>query len=220
MHFICVHGVCHGGWCWDKTKSDLEAQGHTVSAPDLPLTSLDNDASAVRDVLDASTKPSVLVGHSYGGSVISKAAAGRTDVAHLVYVAAIMIGKDEVFAEVSAPYPSDLGQSLLISEDNTFCVDSKGAIDAFYHCCDPQEAADAAARLRTTSFDCVSTPSGAEPWNSIPSTYVLCSQDKAITAELQTLMSQRAATTVTIDTDHSPFYSAPEELLAVLADCG
>jgi len=219
MHFLCVHGVCHGGWCWDKTKSDLEALGHTVSAPDLPLTSLANDANAVGDILDASAEPSVLVGHSYGGSVISKAAAGRTDVAHLVYVAAIMISKDDVFTDVSAPYQSELGNHLIVSEDNTFCVEQKGAIDAFYHRCDPQEAADAAARLRPTSFNCVSEPSGAEPWNSIASTYVLCRQDKAISAELQTLMSQRAATTVTIDTDHSPFYSAPKELHRVLAGC-
>ena len=220
MHFICVHGVCHGGWCWDKTRIGLEALGHKVSTPDLPLTSLSNDANAVRDILDATTEPSVLVGHSYGGSVISKAAADRKDVAHLVYVAAIMIGKEQVFTEVSEPYQSELGKSLVISDDNTFCVDRQGAIDAFYHCCDPKEAAEAAARLRATSFDCVSVPSGAEPWNSIASTYVLCSQDKAISAELQTLMSQRAATTVTIDTDHSPFYSAPKELEKALASCG
>jgi len=219
MHYICIHGVCHGGWCWDKTRNGLEALGHKVSTPDLPLTSLEDDANTVREILDASSEPCVLVGHSYGGSVISKAAAQRTDIVHLVFVAAIMIAKDEVFTEVAAPYQSDLGDNLVVSADNTFNVDKEGAISTFYHACDLEEASSAAARLRPTSFDCVTTPAGAEPWNSIPSTYVLCRQDKAISSKLQMLMSQRAANTVTIDTDHSPFYSAPSELHAVLISC-
>ena len=64
MHFICVHGVLHGGWCWDQTAEALRALGHTVATPDLPLTSLEEDAQTVIDLLDAVDGPKALVGHS------------------------------------------------------------------------------------------------------------------------------------------------------------
>ena len=216
MHFVCVHGVCHGGWCWEKTRADLEALGHQVSTPDLPLTSLEADAKTVTGILDGIDGASVLVGHSYGGLVISKAAATRTDVSHLVYVAAIMIGQGELFSEVSAAYPSDLGDQLVVGDNNTFSVKREGAIATFYNCCEPDVAAKAADRLRSTSFECISSPLESEPGQTIPSTYVLCSQDRAILPELQLLMSKRANNVVTIDTDHSPFYSSTDALLEVL----
>ena len=218
MHFVCVHGVCHGGWCWEDTRADLEALGHQVSTPDLPLTNLADDANAVIAVLDAVAGPAVLVGHSYGGLVISKAAKARKDVSHLVYVAAIMIGENENFPELAAAYPSNLGDHLIIADDNTFSVDPAGALECFYNCCERGTAQSAADRLRSTSFDCLASPSGAEPWTTTPSTYVLCSQDEAIAPQLQQLMAKRAGDVSVLDTDHSPFYSAREEFLSIL--CG
>ncbi len=220
MHYICVHGVCHGGWCWEQTRIDLEKLGHSVSTPDLPLTSLEDDASAVRAVLDESAEQCVLVGHSYGGLVISKAACDRTDINHLVYIAAIMIGKDEVFMELAAAYPTELSEHVIISDDGTYTVDKHNAVNIFYNRCKPDIAIKAAQRLRSTAVECVATPAGSEPWSSFPSTYVLCQQDNAVSPELQQLMSKRAAKTVSIDTDHSPFYSSPDELLTILHEAG
>ena len=94
--FVLVHGLCHGGWCWEPTATDLAALGHDVTAVDLPLTGLDDDASVVTHTLDRLDGPVVLVGHSYGGLVISRVANGRDDVSHLVYIAALMIGADDV----------------------------------------------------------------------------------------------------------------------------
>ncbi len=94
--FVLVHGLCHGGWCWHPTATELAALGHDVTAVDLPLTGLDDDASSVADALDGLDGPIVLVGHSYGGLVISRVAGGRSDVSHVVYVAALMIGSDDV----------------------------------------------------------------------------------------------------------------------------
>lgn len=219
MHFVCIHGVLHGGWCWEKTREDLEANGHTLSTPDLPLTSLEEDANAVVSILDSIEGPCVLVGHSYGGSVMSKAAEHRSDVLHLVYVAAIMIAKHDVFLEAATRFPSELANHMRISDDGeTFTITEEGAQKSFYNCCESTVAAAATARLRPTSMSCLTTPSGAEPWVSIPSTYIICDQDKAITAEHQRIMAKRARYIVELGTDHSPFYSLRDPFAAALLD--
>lgn len=216
MHFVLVHGICHAGWCWEKTRNDLEKLGHTVSTPDLPLTSLANDASYITDLLDTIYGPSVLVGHSYGGMVISVAAHQRTDVSHLVYVAALLIGANEDFTELTSSYPNYLREYLVPADDNTFSISDEGAHACFYNCCDPDIAADAVSRLRPTTNDCLMPYQFNEPWRMINSTYVLCSKDKAIVPELQQHMSKKAGQTHIIDTDHSPFYSSQNTLLEIL----
>ena len=216
MHYILVHGICHGGWCWEKTRLDLEQLGHSVSAPDLPLTSLADDANAVVAILDKTAGPSILVGHSYGGSVISLAANERSDIRHLVYVAAIMLGEGDSFMDLAKHHPSELNQHMVFAADNTITMTDEGARACFYNCCDPDTAARAVSRLRPTSVECLKPQPIVEPWASIPSTYVLCSKDNAIVAGLQSVMAQRAAQTVVIDTDHSPFYSSQGELTTIL----
>jgi pimeloyl-ACP methyl ester carboxylesterase len=216
MHYICVHGVCHGGWCWDDIRDALSAQGHEVTTPDLPLTSLADDAAHIIKLMDDLEGPFVLVGHSYGGAVISAAAADRQDVQHLFYVAAIMIEATDNFMELAQDAPSPLSEHLLITEDNIFTIDPEHAAACLYQCCDPQEAQAAVARLRKTSVTCTSTPIGATPWRDITSTYILCHQDRAILPALQKEMATRANHIVDIDTDHSPFYSAREELIDAL----
>lgn len=221
MHYLLVHGIGHGGWCWEKTRLHLEKLGHEVSTPDLPLTSLADDANGVIAILDSVEGPSVLVGHSYGGSVISMAASGRTDISHLFYVAAIMIGADDDFADLLQKHPSDLNKHMVFGQDNTITVADEGARACFYNCCDPDTAAQAVSRLRPTSAECLNPQAiqaASAPWESIPSTYILCSKDNAIVAGLQEVMARNAQQTVVIDTDHSPFYSSQEALNSVLCN--
>lgn len=219
--FVLVHGIAHGAWCWERTRRDLEGLGHRVVAVDLPLTSLDDDAAAVAGVLDRIAAPVVLVGHSYGGLVISKAAQGRKDVRHLVYVAAIMIDADDVFIARSAEFaPTPLSERTTILDDGSIVISPEVAAACFYNTCQPADAADAAARMRPTALACLAVPTGAEPWRHIPSTYVLCERDMAIDPQLQGWMAKRATRTVRLDTDHSPFLSKPRELLEVLLTAG
>ena len=220
MRFVLVHGVVHGGWAWDRTRRDLEALGHEVSTPDLPLTSLDADADVVRAVLDATGGSVTLVGHSYGGLVVSRAAAGRTDVERLVYVAAAMLEPDEVFFELASQYPTPLGSHIVFGDDGTFTVDPAGAIESFYAQCPPDTADASVARLRATAVACLTVAQQTSGWREFSSTYVLCRKDNAIAPELQRLMSSHADAVVEFDTDHSPFLSMPEELLTVLMNDG
>jgi len=215
---MLVHGVAHGAWCWSRTRADLVRRGHDVFAVDLPLTSLEDDATTVRRALDEWGRHAVLVGHSYAGLVISKAAADRADVWHLVYVAAMLIDGGDVYLERMREFPAaPIIDQVELLADGIFVVPAEAAVGCFYNECDSKEAAEAARRLRPTAVACLAVSTGAEPWRSIPSTYVLCERDRAIHPDFQKWMSTRAGDVVTLDTDHSPFMSMPEELADLLA---
>ncbi len=216
--YVLVHGVAHGAWCWDRTVADLQARGHVARALDLPLTSHADDVAAVRSLLDGIDESVVLVGHSYGGHVISAAAADRDDVDHLVYVAAMMLDADESFVDISAAYPQPrLVTALEIGADGRFTIDPKAAVDCFYARCDPAEAEAAVARLRPTALACVSEPAGAAAWRNHRSTYVVCGRDRSIDPDFQRAMARHADAVVEFDTDHSPFMSWPAEFVGALA---
>ncbi len=215
---MLVHGVAHGAWCWSRTRADLVRRGHDVFAVDLPLTSLDDDATAVRRALDDWGRHAVLVGHSYAGLVISKAAAERADVQHLVYVAAMLIDGGDVYLERMREFPAvaPLNDKVELRADGNFVVPAEAAVGCLYNECDSGEATEAARRLRPTAAACLAVATGAEPWRSIPSTYVVCERDRAIHPDFQRWMSTRAGDVVTLDTDHSPFMSTPEQFADLL----
>jgi pimeloyl-ACP methyl ester carboxylesterase len=215
--FVLVHGICHGGWCWERTSDELRRRDHDVTAVDLPLTSLEADAATVARALGDVDGPSILVGHSYGGLVISKAAAGRDDVEHLVYVAAVMLDGDDVLTTRVRDFPSTpLGRHTVLNADGNVVVTVDAALACFYNECDEAEARKAAVALRPTSPACFAVPTGSEPWHTVPSTYVLSERDLAIHPDFQRWMSTRAGRVVTFDTDHSPFLSTPEPFVDLL----
>ena len=214
---MLVHGVGHGAWCWRRTKADLVDRGHAVVAVDLPLTGLGDDAAAVQRALDDWGRSVMLVGHSYAGLVISKAAAERRDVQHLVYVAAMLVDGGDVYLDRMREFAAaPINAEVDLTADGNLVVRPETAVGCFYNECDRAEAEEAARRLRPTAARCLSEPPGVEPWRSIPSTYVLCLRDRAIHPDFQRWMSARAGEVVTFDTDHSPFMSMPERFVDLL----
>lgn len=149
--------------------------------------------------------------------VISKAAAGRDDVGHLVYVAAVMIDGDDVFLVRTGDFPAvPLAEQAELTDDGWIVVSADAARFCFYNDCEPAAADAAAVRMRPTATACLGVPTGAEPWRTVPSTYLLCERDRAIHPEMQRWMSTRAGDVVVVDTDHSPFMSTPDEFVALL----
>jgi len=214
---MLVHGVGHGAWCWRRTKADLVDRGHAVVAVELPLTGLGDDAAAVQRALDDWGRSVMLVGHSYAGLVISKAAAERRDVQHLVYVAAMLVDGGDVYLDRMREFAAaPINAEVDLTADGNLVVRPETAVGCFYNECDRAEAEEAARRLRPTAARCLSEPPGVEPWRSIPSTYVLCLRDRAIHPDFQRWMSARAGEVVTFDTDHSPFMSMPERFVDLL----
>ncbi|MEY3681387.1 MAG: alpha/beta fold hydrolase [Ilumatobacteraceae bacterium] len=228
---VLVHGAWHGAWCWAPLQAELDRRGVASLAVDLPghgstgttFTDLHGDARAVAEVLDVQagfgrTAP-ILVGHSYGGAVITEVAAGRSDVAHLVYLAAFALLEGEtVMGALTAMPKREVGLSAAMrpGPDGTSTLDASLAVPALYGSCDPVVAAAAVARLSPQPMATMIQAVSGSPLDRVPSTYVVCERDDAVHPDHQRIMAERCRNTVTFDTDHSPFVSMTKETADLL----
>lgn len=221
---VLVHGAWHGSWCWEPLREVLEKQGIKTHAPDLKsgggqpegLTDFYTDTQAVRQFADSLDSPVVLVGHSYGGHVVSDASAGSTSIRHLVMISTVMFDVDEVWKDIKMPSLDWIkvtkdGKALEI-------VDKNQAVGLFFNRCSPSVAAWAAGKLHTyMGIEAISQKIRDAGWKQIPSTYVLCSDDRALDIRWQRLMAERATYRVELDSDHSPFLCMPEKVAETIA---
>lgn len=217
---LLVHGAWHGAWCWAALQADLDAHGIPSLAVDLPghgastlpLSDLYGDAQHVVDVATTLDRPVLLVGHSYGGSVISEAAAKIPRATGLVFVAAFVLNAGESTSGMAAALPRRvaLNDAMRQRDDGTLVL-HPAAVPALYAQCPPPASAAAVARLGPQPLATFTQESRNGCPSDLPSTYVLCLRDEAIHPDVQRLMAQRCRTVVEIDTDHSPFLSATRE---------
>lgn len=229
---VLVHGAWHGAWCWAALQNELDRRGIPSLAVDLPghgasvlpLGDLHGDAAHVVDVVTTLSRPVVLVGHSYGGAVITEAAVrlkGATDspVGHLVYLAAFCLDEGESVMDVArheSGGPVDLGTAMVPIDGGLTVLDPEKAAPALYGACDERAVEAALARLSPQPIATLLQPVSGAPWYSIPSTYVVCTRDRAVHPGNQEYMARRCRTTVRLDTDHSPFLSMTSETADIL----
>lgn len=237
--FVLIHGAFHGGWCFDLISEILRSKGHFVAAPDLP--GMGGDESALRAATlagwadftleqcravraEIGDAPLVLAGHSRGGSVISTAAeADRTEIDALAYISAMMIpaAATTEMLEAISPMPT-AGMIQLVPVENGagICIDPEWARSTFAQL-SPSVHLDAALpRLVSEPLGPMRTPVEVthERWGRVPRTFIHCRHDQAIGLERQQEMVRLSPGTasVTIEADHSPFFSAPEALADAL----
>ena len=215
---LLVHGAFHGAWCWDRLTPELERLGVRHQTLDLPFTSPDDDVAAVRNAIDKSDENVAVLGHSFGGSVISAAAAdgGRPYGActSLIFLSAFMVAPGQ---HVDFSGGSGIGE-IQIGEV-TASIDPDPARRVFYHRCSAQDADWATTQLRTMPTSVLVTqPTAAPAWQILPSTYIVCTDDQILSVAAQEQMAENADRSVRIDSDHSPFLSCPKALAAVLRD--
>lgn len=221
-----VHGAWHGAWCWQKLLAELTARGVPAVTFDLPghgdsaepLGGVAADAAATRRAAAAVDGPVVLVGHSSGGVVINEAAIGLTNVVHLVYLCAFMLDVGESMATLAAPEErsADMAAAVRVAGDGTSRLDPDLAASVLYGGCAREDVAAALRRLGPQLLAMRTTPASAAPWRSLPSTYVVSAQDKAISPRLQRRLAQRATHAVELDTGHAPFLSMPGAVADIL----
>lgn len=235
---VLVHGAWHGAWCFDPVGAVLRQRGVEVLAVDLPghgddpgpFGDLHDDARRVTQVLDTIEGEVVLVGHSYGGAVITEAG-DHERVRHLVYLAAFPLQLDEscVAAAVDDPGTQalshegrpDVTQALVWGDDGTASFDPAGAVEILYNRCNRPAQEWAVARLGPQVMANLGQSPTREAWRDRPSTYAMCTDDQIVHPGLQAIMAARCTHQVEWDTDHSPFLSRPElvvDLLAQVAD--
>ncbi|WP_375502740.1 alpha/beta fold hydrolase [uncultured Jatrophihabitans sp.] len=213
---LLVHGMWHGAWCWDDVCARLSRPSVAV---ELPMRSLAHDAEVVRAALDSIDDEVVLVGHSYGGAVITAAGAHRR-VRRLVYLAAFLLDEGESVSRVAPELgiaDTGLGAALRFSEDRSEVrIDPELAPTLLYQRTSPAAVAQASARLRPVARAVFGERPNALAWRRVPSTYVICTEDRTVAPALQRVMAARATDVVEWPSDHSPQASRPDDVAALL----
>ncbi|XAZ82001.1 alpha/beta fold hydrolase (plasmid) [Fibrella sp. ES10-3-2-2] len=240
--YVLVHGGWHGAWCWKKVVPLLEANGNRVVALDLPghgddktspaTVTLEEYTKKVVQVANDQTGSVILVGHSMAGVIIAQAAErlGKDKVAKLVFLDAFMPKNGEsVFALAAkaealsraagkpVPGPS-LSQCLLLADDKqTSVVDPDRVAQLFYQDCSADDIAFAKAHLGRQPMGCLGTPVQVTDaqYGVIPKVYILCSQAKDL--DKRSIANNVPIQKMyTLASSHSPFFSMPEKLVAIL----
>ncbi|VVJ23609.1 Uncharacterised protein [Amycolatopsis camponoti] len=220
MRVLFVHGafVRDGAWWWRPTADVLARHGLRSSAAVLPSCEgeprgdLHDDAAAVRALLDASDEPALLVGHSYGGMVITQA--GNHPAVHrLVYVTSFLPDVGEALADFGGAEPPPRHVS---HGDGTASVREELVRPLFAQDFDDAEYAGAAARLTPQNESVFGQPTTAAAWREIPSTYLVCADDRATLPEQQRDQARRATDVAELPVAHHPFVTRPELVAEVL----
>jgi pimeloyl-ACP methyl ester carboxylesterase len=198
---VLVHGAFASPEGWSKVADALHKDGYQTATPTLGLESVSADVSIVQATLDSIPGDKILVGHSYGGFVITNAAIGRSDVRGLVYTAAYVPDANETITSLSEGYTPGAFLAHLVFVPFPFAiVDPQFFPEDFAQDLNPKLAAEIAAQQRPTSLALFVTPSGLGAWHDLPSWYAVSGEDRAIDPELQRFMAQRAeSTTVQFD---------------------
>jgi pimeloyl-ACP methyl ester carboxylesterase len=227
--YVLVHGAWHGSWCWDKVVPLLEKEGHKVVAPDLPghgndktpipEISLQAYANKVCEILDAQSEPVILVGHSMGGIVVTQAAEYRPDkIKKLVYVTAFLLQNGEFLLQYGEQDKDALVlPNLIMAEDQSSATVKEDALrEVFYGDCSDEDLMRAKSLLVPQSAAPFLTPVSTTPekFGRVPRVYISCDRDRAISPAIQEKMCNNlpCEKVIKMDTSHSPFLSAPEEL--------
>jgi pimeloyl-ACP methyl ester carboxylesterase len=182
---------------------------------DLPFTSSADDVAAVRRAIDKSDEAVHVLGHSFGGAVISAAAAenGRpyASATALIYLTAVMSAPEQAVDFSGAPGMTE----ITIGEDEA-SIDRAVARSVFYNRCSVEDAEWATAHLRAMPTSVlIAAPPSAPAWRTLPSSYIICTDDRILSVAAQEQMASNADRILRIESDHSPFLSCP----SVLADC-
>ncbi|MDP9457462.1 MAG: hypothetical protein CYG60_03605 [Actinobacteria bacterium] len=230
--FVLVHGAWHGAWCWEKVVPLLEEAGHEVVVPDLPghgedgtpisKLSMQDYADRVVRAVDEQAEPVVLVGHSMGGIVVSLAAEARPEgIKKLVYLTGFLLEDGKTLISVAENDAEAIVLPNLVPNEDGSAFTVQNVKDVFYGDCSDEDVEGAKARLVPEPAFAFGTPVAVTEGNfgRVPRVYIECVQDRAIGIRAQRGMHERqqCETVISMETSHSPFLSAPEELAGHLA---
>ena len=224
---VLVHGAWADSSSWDGVIERLRQAGYPVVAAADPLEGLDQDSASVASLLRSIKGPVILVGHSYGGAVITNAAAGNPNVKALVYIAAFAPDKGESVGDLIArPVAHPIAALPLVSypvvnangtTDTDYIIDPAQYRQVFAGDVNPALAADMAATQRPAASGAVTEDTTQAAWHTIPSWYLVARQDHAIAPDLERFMAAHAhAHTVESDGSHSVMVSHPDTVAQLI----
>ena len=232
-NIVLVHGAWSGAWCWERVTPALVEQGLRATAVDLPghggdasaMTDLHGDATRVTELLDELGEPAVLVGHSYGGAVITEAGEHPL-VEQLIFIAAMALDAGETCQKAATEEVAvagldwtgrpNFGKGFVAAPDHTVTLDPTVAAQCLYSDCDDATIAWALNRLGPHPLSNLQQSPSRIAWRTKPSTYAICADDLVVHPDLQRILAKRCTSVVEWPTGHSPFLSDPNRVSGLL----
>jgi pimeloyl-ACP methyl ester carboxylesterase len=214
-NIVLVHGAYADGSGWQPVFERLVKKGYRVSIVQEPETSLEDDVAATRRVIDMQDGPVVLVGHSWGGQIITEAGADEK-VKALVYIAALVPDVGESTASLQARIPP-ASKAIGPAPDGFLIIDPKQFHEDFAGDLTEEQASFMAASQVLISQKAVETPAKAAAWKTKPTYGIVATKDRTINPDLERWMYDRAKAKITeIDSSHVVMISHPDKVAAVI----
>jgi pimeloyl-ACP methyl ester carboxylesterase len=215
---ILTHGAWADGSSWGKVILPLERQGLRVIAAPIPLTSLTDDAVALKRSIERTSGPVILAAHAYAGGVI--AAVNNERVKSLVYVAALAPDKGETVGDVfyrDKPHPK--APKLAPDADGLIWMPEQGFADAFAQNASADTLAVLAATQRPIALPCIQQAAPEPAWKTKPSWFLIAEDDRMINPQTQYFMAGRmGAKTRASPVDHTPLVTAPDQVVNIILE--
>jgi pimeloyl-ACP methyl ester carboxylesterase len=217
-NIVLIHGAWADGSSWSGVIERLQADGFRVTAPQFPLTSLANDVARLRQVLALQDGPTIVVGHSYGGQIITALGTDAPNVIALVYVAAFGLDEGESLGALLSQGPVTPALAHLFTDKEGFgWLSEDDFVLHFAADVDPTRARVMHAVQQALAGSAFTDVMGVPAWKSLPSWYLVATNDEAIPPDAERLFAQRmGATTVEVPSSHLAMVSHPDAVVRLI----
>ena len=217
-NIVLVHGAWADGSSWSAVVERLQADGYTVTAPQFPLTSLADNVARLRQVLARQHGPTLVVGHSYGGQIITALGANAPNVIGLVYIAGFGLDEGEsIGALLKQGPPTPAIAHLDVDKQGFAWIPEDDFVGHFAADVDPVKAKVMFAVQQPLSWSALDDVMGVPAWKALPTWFLVAEGDQTIPPDAERLFAKRmGATTVEVASNHVAMVSHPEEVLQLI----
>jgi pimeloyl-ACP methyl ester carboxylesterase len=217
-NIVLVHGAWADGSSWDAVIRRLQADGYHVTAPQFPMTDLAADVARLREVLAAQDGPTIVAGHSYGGQIMTALGTDAPNVAGLVYIAAFGIDEGESLGALLAQGPVTPALVHMITDKQGFTwLSEDDFVNHFAADVEPAQAKAMHAVQQALAASAFGTQMGVPAWKSLPSWYLVATNDEAIPPDAERQFASRmGAVTIEIPASHVAMVSHPDDVTQLI----
>jgi pimeloyl-ACP methyl ester carboxylesterase len=217
-NIVLIHGAWADGSCWTGVIERLQADGFHVRAPQFPLSSLTDDVARLRQVLEFQDGPTIVVGHSYGGQILTALGTDAANVVGLVYIAAFALDEGESLGALLSQGPVTPALEHLFTYARGFgWLSEEDFVEHFAADVDPARARAMWAVQQALASSAFTDVMGPPTWKSLPSWYLVAENDEAIPPDAERQFAARmGATTVEVPSSHVAMVSHPTEVAELI----
>ena len=218
MNIVLVHGAWADGSSWSSVIERLQANGYNVSAPQFPMSQLSADVARLRQVLARQNGPTIVVGHSYGGQIITALGTDAPNVVALVYIAAFGLDQGESIGALLGQGPASPALAHLSIDQQGFAwLPKDDFVHHFAADVDPVKARVMYAVQQPLAGTALQEVMGVPAWKALPSWFMVADGDQAIPPDAERLFAKRmGATTVEVPTNHVAMVSHPQDVVQLI----